>query len=106
MKNEMFINCLKEIFDKHVPLNFFDSKFKDKFLDEISSLKMSRRELLTLAYFIGAEIEEANKMLEINNYSPLYIRRREDVIWKFMLKNRKDANFIIDEILFQNAKEF
>ena len=60
-----------------------------------------RRELLLFLYIIGANSEESDILLQICGYEKLYVKNREDAIWKFSLDKRTDCNTIINKIFPQ-----
>ena len=70
-----------------------------------SQQQIERRELLILAYMIGANVREINELLNLYGHSPLYCKKREDAIWKFLLDRHLDTATIIEEIFLQNVDE-
>lgn len=102
-KAEQFWEALVE---RHLPVGFLDYDVVMGIKRMIGGReKIGRKEALIMAYMIGADAEESNELLRLLNHLPLYAKRREDAIWRFMLNNRKDSTSIIDEIFPQNADE-
>lgn len=101
-----FRGYLDYLFEKHIPVYFVDYEYLTKILDVIcSKQEMSKRELLMLAYSIGATAEEANEMLTLKGINPIYEKNREDAIWKFALKMRMDLSAVVEKIFPQNVDE-
>jgi hypothetical protein len=103
---DTFQSYVAELIEQHLPVPFID-------YDHLTEIKKGvcfktpagRKEALILAYVIGANAEEGNKLLCLLGHPPLYVKRREDAIWKFALNNRWDSKSIIDEIFLQNVDE-
>lgn len=99
-----FENGVEGLMEKHIPVGFVDFVF-------LMSLKqlivqkdnITRRELLMMAYMLGANADETNGLLKAKNFPPLYVKRREDAVWKFALDKRMDTAAIFNEIFSQNA---
>ena len=93
---------MEELVEKHIPTYFVDCEYLEVIIRAISfEHDMNRREVLMLAYAIGANEEEANELLKIKGYDCLYVKRREDAVWKFALNRHMDINNIIDKIFPQ-----
>lgn len=105
MKNIILKKEIDQTIKKHIPYYFYNEEIREKIIDIICNSELSRREILSFAYSIGANISETNKLLEVSKYPILYVKRREDVIWMFMLKKHKDINFIINFIFTKNKEE-
>ena len=100
---EKQINLLIE---KHMPVAFlgYDA------LQQIKSIliradHIGRKEMLIIAYLIGANAEESDKLLQTLEYPPLYVKKREDAIWRFVLNHHLDSASVINEIFPQNVDE-
>lgn len=105
MKQKEFVNCVERILDKHIPTYFIDSDYLQRVITALcSEPEMSRRAIVMLAYSIGANGNETNELLKIKGYESLYVKRREDAIWKFALKMRMDLNEIIEKIFSQDVE--
>ena len=97
------IECL---IGKHMPVAFLDHESLQQVKKTLFQRKyISRKEVLIIAYLIGATAEESNELLRILGHPPLYVKRREDAIWRFMLNHRLDSKSIINEIFPQNVDE-
>lgn len=106
LNNAKFRNYLEELVEKHIPTYFVDCEYLEKIMGAISfEHDMSRREVLMLAYTIGANEDETNELLKTKGYDCLYVKRREDAIWKFALKTRIDLTNIIDKIFPQDVDD-
>ena len=100
---EKRIECLIE---KHIPVEFLDYESLQQFKKTISQRDyIGRKEALIIAYLIGATADESNELLRLLGHPMLYVKRREDAIWRFMLNHRLDSKSIINEIFPQNADE-
>lgn len=103
---DMFEKQINYLIEKHLPVAFID-------FDSLQQMKktilhrdrMGRKELLILAYLIGADADESNVLLRLLGYPPLYVNRREDAIWRFMLNHHLDSASVIREIFPQNVDE-
>lgn len=65
-----------------------------------------RKEALILAYLLGADVDESNRLLQMLGHPSLYARRREDAIWLYALAHRLDCTSIMEEIFLQNADDY
>lgn len=105
--NAEFAEYCERLMEKHLPAAFVDydalrylsSRFQ-------SRTDIGRKEALIFLYIIGATAEESDELLRLLGYPLLYVKRREDAIWKFALKKRLDSKTIIDMIFLQNVDEF
>ena len=105
MKNEIEkqIECLIE---KHMPVAFLDYELLLKLKAALSQRNdIGRKEILIIAYLIGATADESNELLRILGHPTLYVKRREDAIWRFMLNHQLDSKSIINEIFPQNVDD-
>lgn len=92
--------------EKHLPVYFMDDDLVQSFENIMETKRdITRREILILAYMIGANSKEADRLLRAKNFSPLYVKTREDAVWKFALDNRKDLSEIMEKIFPQNVNE-
>lgn len=106
MKQKEFKEYVEQILDKHTPTYFIDSDYLQRIITVVCcESEMSRRSIIMLAYSIGANEEETNELLKIKGYECLYVKRREDAIWKFALKMRMDLAEIMEIIFPQNVAE-
>lgn len=97
---------LDQLIEKHVPIAFLDYDLVIQ-LKELLLRKehFGRKEILILAYLLGATAEEGNALLLLLGHPPLYVKRREDAIWKYAFNHRMDSVTIINEIFLQNVDE-
>ena len=105
MKNEIEkqIECLIE---KHMPVAFLDYELLQKLKAALSQRNdIGRKEILIIAYLIGATADESNELLRILGHPLLYVKRREDAIWRFMLNHQLDSKSIVNEIFPQNVDD-
>ena len=106
MDENIFRSYLETLVEKHIPLYFTDYAYLSQIMDAICDKeKMSKRELLILAYLIGADVKETNTLLQLNGYGRLYVKKREDAIWRFAIKNRMDVTTVIEKIFPQDEDE-
>lgn len=94
------------LMERHLPIPFLDYNS----LQQVKKILIARenpgrKEVLILAYLLGADVEESNRLLQMLGHSPLYAKRREDAIWLYALTHRLDCISVIDEIFLQNADE-
>ena len=102
-KIEVYID---ELIERHMATGFMDYNLVEYLKTVlVNKEEVGRKEILLFAYLIGANANEANELLEIAGYMPLYVKRREDAIWRFALNHQVDAASIIDEIFPQNVVE-
>ena len=105
MKQKEFENYVEQILDKHTPTYFIDSDYLQRVVTALcSEPEISRRAIIMLAYSIGANENETNELLKIKGYECLYVKRREDAIWKFALRMRMDLIEIIEKIFPQDVE--
>lgn len=104
--NNAFEERVAELIEKHVPVAFLDynSVYQAKRI-LLSQECIGRKEILIIAYLIGANAEESNDLLRMLGYPPLYVKRREDAIWRFVLNHHMDSVSVIGEIFPQNVDE-
>ena len=92
------------LIDKHIPVSFLDYESVQQVKNILLQRdNIGRKEILIIAYLIGADAEEGNELLRLLGYPPLYVKRREDAIWRFALNHRLDGVSIINEIFPQNV---
>ena len=104
MKEKEFRDYIEQFLEKHTPTYFIDEEYLKRILDALcSEPNMSRRQIVMLAYSIGADENETNKLLNIKGYDNLYSKNREDAIWKFALRMRTDLTGIIERIFTQDV---
>ena len=97
---------IEYLIEKHMPVAFLDYKLLQQLKEALSQRDyIGRKEVLIIAYLIGATADESNELLRILGYPALYVKRREDAIWRFMLNHRVDCKSIIEEIFPQNVDE-
>lgn len=104
--NVAFEERITELIEKHIPVSFLD-------YDSVQQAKsillqrdcIGRKEILIVAYLIGADVDESNELLQLLGYPPLYVKRREDAIWRFVLNHRMDGTSVISEIFPQTVDE-
>ena len=105
MKEE-FKKSIEELIDKHLPVAFLNYEVLTQFKNIVfNQSEFGRKEILIFAYIIGATSEESNELLDMLNYPKLYVKKREDAIWKFVLDNHMDSAFVINNIFLQNVDE-
>ena len=105
MREKTFGKRVTTLIEKHLPIGFVDYDF----LCEVKKIAkgkktISRREILIMAYMIGATAQETDDLLESKNYKKLYARNYEDAIWMFAIDKRKDLTEIFD-IIFSTKCE-
>ena len=106
MMKDAFQSYLEELIECHLPVPFVDFDHLTEIKRGIcSKTPEGRKEALILAYIIGANAEESDDLLKLLGHPPLYVKCREDAIWKFVLNHRLDSKSIIDEIFLQNVDE-
>ena len=104
--NEEFGSYLEEIAEKHLPVSFLDYEMLLAVKEIlIRRTFVGRKEMLTLAYIIGADSEEGDELLRLSGHPALYVKSREDAIWKFALDHQMDGRTVMDEIFRQNMGE-
>lgn len=104
--NKLLKEQIDKLIEAHIPIPFLD-------YDSVQQVKnlllqrdcIGRKEILVVAYLIGADADESNELLQLLGHPPLYVKRREDAIWRFALNHRLDGTSIIDEIFPQNVDE-
>lgn len=90
------------LIEKHVSTCFVDSEYLENVIDALCKKQtLNRKEVLMLAYIIGANGEETDELLKYMGHHTLYVKRREDAIWKFALRHRMDIVTIINRIYLQ-----
>lgn len=105
--DSLFNKYLEKQIEKHLPTTLMDFNLLEKTVDELCKKKhFERREILILSYVIGLSPEEADILLRMSDHCPLYVKRREDAVWRYALNNRMDCNSIIQEIFPENADDF
>lgn len=101
-----FDTYLDALIDQHLPVAFLDYDALLQFKKILSYRgQMGRKEVLILAYIIGANSKESNVLLTLQGHPPLYCKRREDAIWKFALDQHWDSATVINMIFLQNVDE-
>ncbi len=105
MKGEVE-NLFEKAMEKHLPVAFINYGF----LEQVKALlyrrdEFGRKELLIMAYVIGASIEETNEILCAFSYPKLYAKRREDAIWIYALNHHYDCKSILEETFRQNMDD-
>lgn len=104
--NTLFNKYIERQIEKHLPTTFIDFGLLVKLVDVLSkNTKFERREILILSYVIGLNAEEGNVLLTLAGEQPLYVKHREDAVWRYALNNRIDCNTIIKEIFPENTDE-
>lgn len=99
MKNILLRTFLEELLKRHIPTYFIEVDYLTNIVNAICSKdELSRREILVLAYCLGANIEETNQFLSIMGYQPLYVKIWEDAVWRFAIMERKDLNYFINNV--------
>lgn len=97
---------IEYLIEKHIPAAFLDYDSLQQFKNTLSQREhIGRIEMLTIAYLIGATAEESNELLRIIGHPTLYVKKREDAIWRFMLNHRLDSHSIIELIFPQKEDE-
>lgn len=97
---------LEELLEKHLPVSFLDYEMLMNAKEFLCKREyVGRKEILILAYLIGADSKESNELLRLTGHPLLYVKRREDAIWKFVLDHRVDSQTVINEIFLQNMDE-
>ena len=104
--SEEFAKQIEYLIEKHIPTAFIDQHSLQEIKHILSQRdRIGRKEVLIVAYLIGATADESNELLRILGYPTLYAKRKEDAIWRYMLNHRVDIKSIIDEIFPQNVDE-
>lgn len=104
--NDKFVDYCEELMEEHLPMGFLDYHFLLQLRTMLEDrTDIGRKEILIFAYIIGATVEEGNELLRLLGHPTLYVKRREDAIWSFALKERLDSKAIIDMIFPQNVDE-
>ncbi len=95
-----------ELVEKHVATGFVDCNLIERLKTIFANRdQIGRKELLLFAYLIGANAEESNALLKMLGHPILYVKKREDAIWRFVLNHHLDITSIVDEIFPQNVDE-
>ncbi len=106
MMNDTFEEQITELIEKHMPVSFLDCDSVQRAKNILLQRdRIGRREILIVAYLIGADANESNELLRLLGHPPLYVKRREDAIWRFALNHRLDSASVINEIFPQNVDE-
>ena len=104
--NNTFKKQIKDAIERHLPIAFLDYRLLELLIESLAKRKnIGRKELLIIAYLIGATVAESNELLRLAGHPTLYVKRREDAIWRFMLNHQLDSRSIINEIFPQNVDE-
>ena len=97
---------LEKLIEKHLPVGFLEYETLSQFQKMIFEREsMGRKEILILAYIIGANAIESDELLRLAGHPSLYVKKREDAIWKYSLNNHTDSASIIENIFLQNLDE-
>lgn len=103
---EDFKKTFEQLVEKNIPVAFLDYDVLRIVINLITGKEsFGRKEILTIAYLIGASSAESNLLLEQCGHKPLYVKRREDAIWTYSLDHHMNSASIIEEIFPQNADE-
>lgn len=101
-----FEKQISVLIEKHIPVSFLDYESVQQAKNILFQRNhIGRKEILIIAYLIGANAAEGDELLRLLGYPPLYAKRREDAIWRFALNHRLDGVSIINEIFPQNVDE-
>lgn len=101
-----FEERIEWLIEKHMPVAFLDYETLQQVKKTLFQRDdICRKEVLIIAYLIGATADESNELLRMLGHSPLYVKRREDAIWRYMLNHRMDSRSIINEIFPQNVDD-
>ena len=104
--NKDFSKKLEELIEKHLPVAFLDYDILMQTKKLVSNKNaLGRKEVLIISYLIGADSTESNELLKLSGHRPLYVKIREDAIWKFALDNHWSSKLIIEEIFLQNMED-
>ena len=104
--DSIFEKQIEVLIEKHIPVSFLDYESVQQAKNLLLQRKnIGRKEILIIAYLIGANADEGNELLQLLGHPPLYVKRREDAIWRFALNHRLDCVSIINEIFPQNVDE-
>ncbi len=104
--NKSFSRKFEDLIEKHLPVAFLDYDSLQQFKSTLTQRDyIGRIELLIISYLTGITAEEINMLLRESGHPPLYVKRREDAIWRFMLNHRPDSAAIIEEIFPQKEDE-
>ena len=93
------------LIEKHLPINFIDYDVILQAKQHFTARNdIGRKETLILAYLIGADSKEANNLLRILGHPTLYVKCREDAMWKYILDRHMDSASLIESIFQQTAE--
>ena len=104
--NEEFKKTFEQLMEKNLPVAFLDYEI----LTQIKKLVVNkdsfgRKEILIVAYLIGANSIESNTLLSLTGHRPLYAKKREDAIWIYALDNHWKSADVIAEMFPRIADE-
>ena len=51
-----------------------------------------REQLIARAYLHGLELNYLDRLLGVNGYGKLYVRKKSDAIWKYIIQHHVDLN--------------
>lgn len=104
--NETFESYAEKLIDRHLPVSFLDYEVLLQFKKILFGRNwIGRKEVLIMAYLIGADVNESNKLLSLMGHPSLYCKKREDAIWMFALDQHRDSATVINEIFLQNVDD-
>ncbi len=99
MEKRALKKYIKKLIHKHIPGYFMNPGNLEKVIECICETSdMNRREVLMLAYSIGADVDETNTLLKINGYATLYVKKYEDAVWRYFLNSNTDLTEIMEKV--------
>lgn len=91
-----------QLIETHTPIYLANKQYIKSIVDAVCSKEnFNRRELLMIAYSIGATVDETNELLTSFGYSVLYAKNWEDAIWRFVIGKRMDLSSVYGHIFPQ-----
>ena len=104
--NMNFKEFIEALLIKHIPVCFVSDKHLQDTIEVLcDGVPFSRKEVLLLAYCIGADSNECDQLLKMQGYAPLYVKRREDAVWKFAMDRHSDSKKIFQKIFPLNVDD-
>lgn len=92
-----------ELMELHMPLYMEEEYYIENIVDVVLEKEsISRRNIIIMVYMIGASVEETNELLLQCGYNPLYVKNREDAIWRHVIRKKQDLRTIMEYIFLPN----
>ncbi len=97
-----YLFALLEKYDKKASVVSFDAYLNPSYVGNIINRKKnnpSRNALICICFALGATEEELQYLLKYSGHSPLYVRRRRDVIIWFGLRKHESLETVNENLL-------